>query len=367
MVKSKAGGGPGFRDIHLFNQAFLAKQAWRILTRPYCLLARILLGKYCLKQSFLEIQLPAVCSHGWRSILHGRDLLIGNVGKAIGNGEDTKVWKDAWISLEDNVKNYGPIPEEGLDLRVSDLTHFGTKMEREQTEEEIWRDSCSPKMRMFLWTAAQNALPVGANLQQRGIQPDETRNTLLFEETPSVEEVASKALRLAQEWTLAQGLKQQSYKPAEKQNEEMRNRIDQSAYTICKTDASWEKHSKRAGLAWIITAPTGTTISKESIIQTSVNSPLIAEALALRSGLLTAVAKGITNLLMLTDNSTFVRAINNDMKSPEIYVIAKDIQFISSDFVDIVFRHLSRSLNGEADALAKATLSPSFVLDPVLG
>lgn len=193
------------------------------------------------------------------------------------------------------------------------------------------------------------------------------RNTLLFEETPSVEEVASKALRLAQEWTLAQGLKQQSYKPAEKQNEEMRNRIDQSAYTICKTDASWEKHSKRAGLAWIITAPTGTTISKESIIQTSVNSPLIAEALALRSGLLTAVAKGITNLLMLTDNSTFVRAINNDMKSPEIYVIAKDIQFISSDFVDIVFRHLSRSLNGEADALAKATLSPSFVLDPVLG
>lgn len=142
------------------------------------------------------------------------------------------------------------------------------------------------------------------------------RNTLLFEETPSVEEVASKALRLAQEWTLAQGLKQQSYKPAEKQNEETRNRIDQSAYTICKTDASWEKHSKRAGLAWIITAPTCTTISKESIIQTSVNSPLIAEALALRSGLLTAVAKGITNLLMLTDNSTFVRAINNDMKSP---------------------------------------------------
>lgn len=71
LSKPKSVGGLGFRDIQLFNQALLAKQAWKILTKPESLLARILLGKYCHKQHFLEIQTPTVCSHGWRSILHG--------------------------------------------------------------------------------------------------------------------------------------------------------------------------------------------------------------------------------------------------------------------------------------------------------
>lgn len=58
VTKSKAEGGLGIRDIQLFNQALLAKIAWRIITVPNCLLARILTGKYCHKQSFLDVTLP---------------------------------------------------------------------------------------------------------------------------------------------------------------------------------------------------------------------------------------------------------------------------------------------------------------------
>lgn len=68
LTKPKDKGGLGLRDIQLFNQALLEKQAWRILTNPTCLLSRVLLGKYCNNKSFLEVQLPTVCSHGWRSI-----------------------------------------------------------------------------------------------------------------------------------------------------------------------------------------------------------------------------------------------------------------------------------------------------------
>lgn len=121
LTKPKNKGGLGLRDIQLFNQALLAKQAWRILTNPTCLLARVLLGKYCKNKSFLEVQLPKVCSHGWRSILHGRDLLQGNVGKAIGNGLTTKLWKDSWISLQTDKRPFGPIHEKDLDLTVADL------------------------------------------------------------------------------------------------------------------------------------------------------------------------------------------------------------------------------------------------------
>ena len=230
LTNPKAMGGLGLRDIQLFNQALLAKLAWRIITVPDCLLARILKGKYCQRQGFLDTNLPSACSHGWRSIIFGRDLLKDNIGKAIGNGQTTAVWKDSWISLDDNVKPYGPIQEEGTDLMVSDLltddlnwnrarvekflpelstkimslhpsrsgmedrfiwqplptgtysTRSGyfsaSKKVKEQSTNtddnfnwirEVWRHKCSPKLRLFLWSIINNALPLGENLQKRGI------------------------------------------------------------------------------------------------------------------------------------------------------------------------------------------------------
>lgn len=98
MPKSEGGGGGlGFRDIQAFNQALLAKIAWRLLIAPTCLFSRIILGKYCNKTSFLKITASSAISHGWRGILHGRDLLIQHLGKTIGNGETTSLWLDSWI------------------------------------------------------------------------------------------------------------------------------------------------------------------------------------------------------------------------------------------------------------------------------
>lgn len=119
LAKQKAEGGLGFREIQAFNQALLAKQAWRVLTNPNCLQARVLTGKYCSKKSFLDVATPPSCSHGWRSILHGRDLLKTELGKVIGNGLTTKVWQDSWISLSQEVRPFGPITEDSRDLRVA--------------------------------------------------------------------------------------------------------------------------------------------------------------------------------------------------------------------------------------------------------
>ncbi|WZZ80689.1 uncharacterized protein LOC106373353 [Brassica napus] len=126
LSKPKKLGGLGFRDIQLFNKALLAKQSWRVLTNPDCLLSRVLRGKYCHNASFLTVKAQASCSHGWRGILHGRDLLAPNIGKAIGDGMCTRVWKDAWIRTDTLSCPMGPANEEVIDLFVSDLLLRGS-------------------------------------------------------------------------------------------------------------------------------------------------------------------------------------------------------------------------------------------------
>lgn len=127
LTRPKSLGGMGFRDIQLFNVALLAKIAWRIITKPECMLAKILLGKYCHKTPFLKTAPTNSSSHGWKGILQGRDLLMNHLGKAIGDGEDTNIWTDSWINSAEDFKYVGPVLEQSQDLLVADLLTRETK------------------------------------------------------------------------------------------------------------------------------------------------------------------------------------------------------------------------------------------------
>ncbi|CAG7868945.1 unnamed protein product [Brassica rapa] len=99
--------------------------------------------------------------------------------------------------------------------------------------------------------------------------------------------------------------------------------------------------------------------------QDSVRSPVVAEALTLQSGFITAENLELPTLKMLSDNSTFVRAINNDNQSKEIYGIVKNIQQLSSDFVDILFLLISRRWFGKHHFRLFSCIGPSS--DRILG
>jgi hypothetical protein len=51
----KCGGGLGFKDLRLFNQALLARQAWCLIKYPESLCARMLKAKYYLRRHLLDI------------------------------------------------------------------------------------------------------------------------------------------------------------------------------------------------------------------------------------------------------------------------------------------------------------------------
>lgn len=91
-------GGLGFRDLHSFNMALLAKQAWRIMQAPGSLCARILQAKYFPNGNILTAEPVTGMSYVWRSILKGVDLVKDGLIYRVGNGENIKIWSDPWIA-----------------------------------------------------------------------------------------------------------------------------------------------------------------------------------------------------------------------------------------------------------------------------
>jgi len=121
MTKSVKNGGLGFQDLQSFNDALLAKVSWRVLTTLDCLLSRVLLGKYCQSSHFLDSQTPNSASHGWRSICIDRDLLKPHLGKLLGNGGSSPIWREPWLSTKTPLSPTGPATEASQLLRVSHL------------------------------------------------------------------------------------------------------------------------------------------------------------------------------------------------------------------------------------------------------
>ena len=64
----KCFGGMGFKDLKVFNDALLGRQAWRLLREPSSLLARVMKAKYYPHCDFLEASLGHSCSYSWSSI-----------------------------------------------------------------------------------------------------------------------------------------------------------------------------------------------------------------------------------------------------------------------------------------------------------
>ncbi|XP_056863910.1 uncharacterized protein LOC130511096 [Raphanus sativus] len=135
---------------------------------------------------------------------------------------------------------------------------------------------------------------------------------------------------------------------------------DDPLVVTCRSDAAWDIRSKRAGFAWILTDSTGNSIERGNATQDMINSPLIAEAIALRLALTSAEKLGLPKLQCFSDNETLIRAINCDMQVKKIFGIIRDIKQLSSAFVAISFSHFYRSSNVEANALAKQSLASSL-------
>ncbi|KAK3212040.1 hypothetical protein Dsin_016746 [Dipteronia sinensis] len=227
----KSHGELGFKDLSLFNQAFLAKQGWRVLSDPSSIVFRLLKAKYFNNVDFLRASLSSGCSHIWRSFMWGRSLLLKGLRWKVGDGSSIRIFKDQWIPRPSTFKPITPNP--GSDSLVSALIdvdppewkldlinqtflpadkeiiisiplsfsggpdsltwHFeksgvfsvksGYKLALSEKLSasvsnssnirkwwsSVWNLNLPPKVRIFVWRACLNAIPSGFNLWKRKI------------------------------------------------------------------------------------------------------------------------------------------------------------------------------------------------------
>lgn len=92
MCIPKKEGGMGFRDLHAFSLAMLAKQCWRLLTNPQTLCARVLRAKYYSDRNLLKAGNKKGLSFTWQSIVVGIHTIVRGHIWRVGTGGRINIW-----------------------------------------------------------------------------------------------------------------------------------------------------------------------------------------------------------------------------------------------------------------------------------
>lgn len=231
LCRPKENGGLGFRDFEIFNQAILAKQFWRIHSRPDSLIARIFKARYFPHGNIWRAKVDSYPSFGWRSIWGAQKMLRDGVRWRVGDGKHIRVWGDAWLEGPGSGRIISPrrslpaetmvdtfidaekkewredlvratflpfetskilsILIERLDsrdelcwalsndgvLRVKDVYHYAlsnkpfasASIGPDPTWARLWHLRVPPKVHEFLWRASWDIITHGVNLCRKGI------------------------------------------------------------------------------------------------------------------------------------------------------------------------------------------------------
>ncbi|CAL8996957.1 unnamed protein product [Prunus brigantina] len=123
LCAPKEEGGLGFRNLHTFNLALLAKQGWRLLQNPDSLITRVLKAKYFPNHSFLETAVSPHASVVWKSLCEARTIIIQGSRWQVGGGDTIGIWEDQWLPQPSSFRIFSPKPEHSTIKKVSDLIH----------------------------------------------------------------------------------------------------------------------------------------------------------------------------------------------------------------------------------------------------
>ena len=168
LCTPKNKGGMGFRDIHAFNHAMLAKQAWSLATSTHSLFYRVYKARYFTRCSFLEAELGWNPSFVWCSLLSTRDLILEGSIWPIGNRQSIKISNNRWLPCS-------PIFKLGVDttMKVEDLIDHQPK----QWNISLIQATFTPPHKIF-WASNSVTFRHGMGYTGKRIRPNGSRSEL---------------------------------------------------------------------------------------------------------------------------------------------------------------------------------------------
>ncbi|KAL9685088.1 hypothetical protein QQ045_022535 [Rhodiola kirilowii] len=170
MYMAKEYGGLNFRNLSFFNDALLAKQAWRLLSNQSTMVYKTLKAKYFKETSLLEAHLGGGSSPAWQG-----------VWKA---GQKIKEWIE--FKGSDNMpvwtlENSGVFTTKSAYQKLMGLEEEAARLIRgEQSDKNktinfwktIWKLNVQGKVKIFFWRLFHDFLPSSINLVRRGCRVD---------------------------------------------------------------------------------------------------------------------------------------------------------------------------------------------------
>ena len=116
----------GFRDLALFNDALLAKHAWRLLQNSDSLFYKFFNARFFPNYSIMEAKYSSTGSYAWQSILHRRDVLLRGCRWRVGNGRSVNIWQSTWLPRKHPTKVTSLTIDSMADVRVEILIDKAT-------------------------------------------------------------------------------------------------------------------------------------------------------------------------------------------------------------------------------------------------
>ncbi|XP_019150316.1 PREDICTED: uncharacterized protein LOC109147128 [Ipomoea nil] len=395
MCIPKSRGGLGFKKLHEFTMALLAKQGWRILINPESLVSRLLKARYFPTKDFMDAQLGCNPSFIWRSIHAGRKVLDLGVTRRVGDGMDTKIWGRGWLAGDSHVNLRTPCVEYLQDARVHGLldgqgqwdlsilrdifleedvpkilaTPVSSQFRdswrwvgdvrgcytvkngyRRLTEEAssqntadgfqawnaLWSAPIPPKVKNFLWRCALNILPVRDNLRIKMGSKNVLQGRNFFEFLSTV--------------------------------------IGNATVDVVMHAAAvlWIVWSTRNDVVWKAVFGAGASfgivvrdhgrrfIAAKSGWLNDVDDPYMAEAIGVREALTWLKAQDHSVIILESDCLNFCTAFNSVISDfSYVGLVVKQCVSIARDMGSVKVSHVKRSANRVAHALARVTVSLS--------
>lgn len=138
MTLPKKLGGLGYKDLYSFNLAMLAKQAWRLLTDPSSLCARVLKAKYYLDTDVLQANPKVGMSYSWRSILKGVQLLKEGVIKRVADGNSVNIWTDPWLPRDGCLQTITPRGQNLVGTAAELMDPYSASWDEQLVRDTLW-------------------------------------------------------------------------------------------------------------------------------------------------------------------------------------------------------------------------------------